>query len=292
MNIKILALASVLSLSVICLQAQKPAARKPAGPAPAKLMTVEEVDAVMHRVYGYDPSIQWKIFLIRKSAVPGMTEVFLKLKEEFQHFYITADGLYAINGDAMPFGKDPFAANRHKLEAANGLARGPEKPVVVIVEFGDLQCPVCKQAQPDMERLAADFPQAKIIFQQYPLPQHPWAMKAAVLADCAGRMDKEAAWKYVAAVYENQGGIALATADEKLKELATEAGLDTPKLSACTALPQTQDRVKRSMALGDSLGVSGTPSVYVNGHLIEGLPGAPYEQLKAIVQYEIEHAGK
>lgn len=272
------------------------AAKKPAAgtakSAEPKLLTKAEVDAVFQRMYGYDPSIQWKVTLIRKSNVPGMTEVFVKLKEDFQHLYITADGRYAINGDMMPFGPDPFAEFRRKLQAANGIARGPANPAVVMVEFGDLQCPNCKDAQPAMEKLAADFPQMKIIFQQYPLPAHPWAMKAALFVDCAGRADASAAWKYIAAIYENQGGIALATADEKLKELATASGLDAAKISSCAASPATQARVKESIALGDSIGLPGTPAIYVNGRLLDGVVGIPYEQVKAVVQYEIDHAGK
>jgi len=63
--------------------------------------------------------------------------------------------------------------------------------------------------------------------------------EAAQYADCAGQMDKDAFWKYVDAIFENQGGIALATADDKLKELAAANGLDATKIAACAASPQT-----------------------------------------------------
>jgi protein-disulfide isomerase len=230
--------------------------------------------------------------VVRKAPVPGMTEVLLNVNNEFQHLFITADGHYAFSGDLMPFGRDLYAIPRKKLMAADGVAHGPAKPAVVMVEFSDLQCPHCKQAQPFVEKLAADFPQMKIVFQQYPLASHPWAAKAANYADCAGRMNNDAAWKFIARIYENQGGIALATADEKLKELAKASGLDGEKLSACAATPATEARVKKSMELGNSLGVMGTPSIFVNGRLLEGVGVVPYEQVKAIVQYEIAQAGK
>jgi protein-disulfide isomerase len=193
----------------------------------------------------------------------------------------------------QPFGPDPYAIIRERLSAAEGVARGPDKPVVTMVEFSDLQCPHCKEAQPVLEKLAADFPGMRIIFQQYPIPSsHPWAMKAAQYADCAGRVDSGAAWKFIAAVYENQSGIALATVDDKLKELATKAGLDADKLAACAASPAAEARVKKSMELGNSVGVVGTPTIFVNGRMLEGVVGIPYELVKAIVQYEIDHAGK
>lgn len=266
---------------------KKAAAVKALGPA--------DVEQVLKRIYGYDPSMKWQIFLVRKAPVPGMTEVLMNVNNEFQHLFIAADGHYAISGDWMPFGPDLYAPARKKLMAADGISRGPEKPAVVMVEFSDLQCPHCKDAQPVLEKLASDFPQMKIIFQQYPLPKHPWAAKAARYADCAGHANNAAAWKFIAGVYENQGGIALATADEKLKELARNSGFDAEKLSACASSPASEERIKKSVALGDSLGILGTPSIFVNGRLLEPVTDASdasYERAKKIVQYEIEHAGK
>jgi protein-disulfide isomerase len=280
-------------LACLAMSGQGPAGKPSSSPAAAATaLTQADVENVLKRMYGYDPAIQWKVFVVRKAPVPGMTEVLLNVNNEFQHLFITADGHYAFSGDLMPFGRDLYAIPRKKLMAADGVAHGPAKPAVVMVEFSDLQCPHCKQAQPFVEKLAADFPQMKIVFQQYPLASHPWAAKAANYADCAGRMNNDAAWKFIARIYENQGGIALATADEKLKELAKASGLDGEKLSACAATPATEARVKKSMELGNSLGVMGTPSIFVNGRLLEGVGVVPYEQVKAIVQYEIAQAGK
>ncbi len=126
----------------------------------------------------------------------------------------------AIVGNLLPFGPNPFEANREKLKAADGPSRGAQKPVIDVVEFSDLECPFCKGAQPLVEKLMTDFPQLRFTFQQFPLPPttHPWAIKAAHYADCAGTMNKDAFWKFIDTVFENQGSIALATADDKLKE--------------------------------------------------------------------------
>src|SRR5262249_28762077 len=148
-----------------------------------------------------------------------------------------------------------------------------------IVDFSDLQCPHCKAAHPVIEKLATDFPQVKIIFQQFPLPPavHPWAMKAAQYADCVGRMDKNAFWKYVSSVFENQDSIGLATADEWLNRLATNAGVDAAKVSACAATPETDERVRSSLELGRKLNVNETPSVFINGRLVRGIANIPYD---------------
>jgi protein-disulfide isomerase len=134
----------------------------------------------------------------------------------------------------------------------------------------------------------------RFIFQQFPLPAslHPWAMKAAQSADCAGQINKDAFWKYVDAIFENQGGIALATADDKLKELAIPSGLDAMRVAACADSPETAARIKKSMDLGAALEVNETPTVFMNGRRVRGVADIPYEKLKELVQFEIDHAGK
>src|SRR5260370_39140813 len=104
----------------------------------------------------------------------------------------------AIICSNTPFGTNPFATARAKLQAADGPARGAATPVISIVEFSDLECPHCKLAQPILEKLVTDFPQVHYVFQQFPLPAtlHPWAMKAAEYTDCA-RTDKAAFWQYL-----------------------------------------------------------------------------------------------
>ena len=281
--------------------APKKAASKPATPAPAAakpatgLPTTEEVDAALKRTLGYDPGVIWQIYEIKPAAVPGLADVLFAVnKQAPQHIYLSPDAQNAIVGEMIPFGANPFAPARAKLKGAFGPSRGGPNPSIDIVEFSDLECPHCKKAQPVMEKLAGDFPQVRFIFQQFPLPAslHPWAMKAAQYADCAGQINKDAFWKYVDAIFENQGGIALATADDKLKELAIVNGLDAMKVAACADSPETAARIKKSMDLGATLEVNETPTVFMNGRRVRGVADIPYDKLKELVQFEIDHAGK
>lgn len=260
------------------------------------LPATDQIDAALKRTFGYDASITWQIVDIRPAIVPGLAEVLVSInKQPPNRLWITADGQNAVVvGDVIPFGPNPFAPAREKLQAADGPSRGAQNPAILVVDFSDLECPHCKAAQPLVEKLVTDFPQVRLVFQQFPLPAtlHPWAMKAALYADCAARADKAAFWKYVDSIFENQGGIALATADDKLKELATAAGLDAGKIAACAATPEAEARVKKSMALGESLEVNETPTVFINGRRVKGIAGLTPEQLKALVQFEIDHAGK
>jgi protein-disulfide isomerase len=262
---------------------------------PTLLPGPAQVDAALKRTLGYDTALSWQVVDIRPSGIPDVAEIIVSInKQEPIRIYWSSATQMAIIGNMMPFGPNPFAEARAKLQSATGPSQGSQNAVVSIVDFSDLQCPHCKAAQPILEKLVADFPQVRLVFEQFPLPAtlHPWAMKAALYADCAARMDNQAFWKYVDAVFENQGGIATATADEKLKELATASGLDAAKVAACSTTVETEARVRKSLELGQSLNVNSTPSVFINGRLLPGINNIPYEQLKALVQFEIDHAGK
>jgi protein-disulfide isomerase len=270
-------------------------ARTAPSPAKTALPTTAEVDEYMKRSFGYDPGVSWQIYEIRDSGVTGIAEIIVSVnKGEPYHLYYSASAQTALVGQSIPFGPNPYAANRVKLQGAFGPSRGGADAPIQVVEFSDLECPHCKASQPVIEKLEGDFPQVRFVFQQFPLPPslHPWAMKAALYADCAGQMNKDAFWKYVDSVFDNQGGIALATADDKLKELAAAAGYDAQKISACAASPETEARVKKSLDLGQSLNVSQTPTVFVNGRAVLGLAGIPYDNLKKLMQFEIDHAGR
>jgi protein-disulfide isomerase len=259
------------------------------------LPTTEEVDAYMKRSFGYDPAVTWQIYAIKEADVPGLVEIVVSVnKGDPYHLYFSQSAQIALVGQTLPFGPNPFAQARTKLKGAFGPSRGPATAPIDIVEFSDLECPHCKASQPVVEKLQADFPQVRFIFQQFPLPasMHPWALKAAQYADCAAQLNKENFWKYVDAIFDAQGGIALATADDKLKELATGVGYDGLEIARCAASPETDARVQKSVALGQSLGVYQTPTVYVNGRAVLGLASIPYENLKNLVQFEIDHAGK
>lgn len=261
----------------------------------AALPSVEEVEASMKRSFGYDPGVSWQILDIKESSIPGLAEIQVSInKQQPVHLFLAPGAQTAIAGQMIPFGPDPFAPARANLKGAFGPSRGGQNPSIDIIEFSDLECPHCKVAQPILAKLFADFPQVRFIFQQFPLPAslHPWALKAAQYADCAGQMDKDAFWKYVDSIFDNQGGIALATADDKLKELATAAGYDAQKISTCAASPETDARIKKSQALGATLDVNETPTVFINGRRVPGIANIPYDNLKQLVQFEIDHAGK
>jgi protein-disulfide isomerase len=166
-----------------------------------------------------------------------------------------------------------------------GPERGPKDAPVTIVEFGDLQCPACKAAQPAIEGLIAAEPNAHFVFQNFPLEMHNWAPKGAAYADCIGRTSNEAFWKFVAKTYETQTDITAGNADEKLTALADGAGVKGSDIAACAAQPDTKTRVDASLALGKSVEVTGTPTLFINGRKIGNISQVPVDTLKGLVDF-------
>ena len=163
-----------------------------AAKATVTLPTETTVDSFLQQTFGYEQGLSWKIASIKPAPVPGLAQVDVVLAspqgQQISRFYVTEDGEHALVGDIIPFGPKPFDPVKNTLaKGITGPARGPKDSLVTIVEFGDLQCPACKAAQPAIEALVAAEPTARFVFQNFPLEMHNWAAKGAAYADCVGR---------------------------------------------------------------------------------------------------------
>jgi protein-disulfide isomerase len=287
------------SLAAAQTAAAKPVPSKPAekasAPASSGLPTEATVDAFMKQQFGYEADLSWKIGSIRPSAISGLAEVTVVLAnqqgQQVTRFYVSPDGEHALVGEIIPFGARPFDPAKKLLEKGiTGPGRGPKDSPVTIVEFGDLQCPACKAAQPTIEALVAAEPNARFVFQNFPLEMHNWAAKGAAYADCVGRASNEAFWKFVSKTYETQADITSETADEKLTALAEGAGVKGADIAACAAKPETKAHVDASLALGKSVDVSGTPTLFINGRKIGSFDARLSEVYKSLVEFAAKEA--
>jgi|SRR5579862_3790548 len=263
---------------------------KPAAAPAANLPSEATVDSFMEETFGYEPQVSWKISSIKPASVPGLAEVDVILAnpqgQQLSRFYVTSDGEHAVVGEIIPFGAKPFEPVKKILEkGATGPSRGPKNAPVTIVEFGDLQCPACKAAQPAIEALIASEPNAHFVFQNFPLEMHNWAAKGAAYADCVGKSSNEAFWKFIAKVYETQSDITAENADEKLTAIANDSGVKGAEIAACATAPATKADVAASLALGKTVNVTGTPTIFINGRSIGNVSGVPAASLKALVDF-------
>lgn len=281
---------NLMLILLVCAAAA--AAQSPtAGSAPAvNLPTEATVNSFLQQTFGYEPQVSWKISSIKPAPVAGLAQVEVVLAtpqgQQMSRFFVAADGEHAVIGDIIPFGAKPFDPVRKTLEKGiTGPARGPKDSPVTIVEFGDLQCPACKAAQPALEGLVAAEPNARFVFQNFPLEMHNWAAKGAYYADCVAQASNDAFWKFIAKTYETQADITAENADEKLTAIADGVGVKGADIAGCATTPVTKAHVDTSIALGKSVNVTGTPTLFVNGRTIGNVSQVPAESLKALVDF-------
>lgn len=282
--------------------AAKPASPAAASPSGSTLPSEATVNAFFHRMFGFQPNLVFKVLSIKASPVDGLAEVAASVNtpngQQITKMFVQKD--YAIAGELLPFGADPFAKERAILDkAAFGPTQGPATPAITIVEFGDLECPACKLAQPAIEKLMRGQTKVKLIFQNYPLDQiHPWARQAAAYVDCIARENNDAAWKFIASVYEQQEAVdqqhesGAAGLTNKLNGLAAGAGADAKKVAACADSSETKARLDRSKKLGEEVAIASTPTFFINGRRVGNVVNMPPDGLKALVDFEIEESGK
>lgn len=148
----------------------------------------------------------------------------------------------------------------------NGHSRGEVDAPVTVVEFSDYQCPYCKRAEPLIEELLARYPdQVRFEYRHFPLESiHPRARPASEAAVCAGEQDRF--WDYHRLVFEK----APALSDENLREYAAELELDTEAFDRCLEDGSARETVDADLEAGRGIGVSGTPSFFVNGIPVPG----------------------
>ncbi len=293
----------ILSMSVCCIaqntsssktsSAAKPSAST-AAPNSSSLPSEATVDAFLKKMFGWNLQLTWKVADIKPSEAPGISQASVVFStpqgQQVTRIYITPDEKYAFTGELVPFGADPFAETREELRAANGPEHGPKDAPITIVEFGDLQCPACKAAQPNITKLMEEEPKAKLIFQNYPLESvHKWAMTGAKYVECLARANNDATWKFITTVYDHQSEVTEQNVEQMLKGYVKDAGGNPDDVAACAAKPETEKRVRESMKLGEKLDVSSTPTFFINGRRIVGFSAnsVPYDAVKEMVDYEL-----
>ena len=262
----------------------------------------DTIDAFLQASWGYDDSRMWQVQAILKTPVEGVTKVVIlvgdktgKQKTAALQFFSLPDGKHIIAGEEIiPFGDHPYAEYRSELQqGATGPYKGSASKDLELVEFADFQCPHCKEAQANMDKLATDFPKARIVFQNYPLARiHPQAVKAASYGVCVTKLGGSSAFfQYASAVFEGQDGLASADgAALTLNSAVTKAGLDPTKVAACATTPETGSQVDASVKLAQDLNINQTPTLVINGRQVP-IGGVPYETLKQIVAYQAKLDG-
>jgi protein-disulfide isomerase len=263
--------------------------------------TKEVVDAFFEANWGFDDNRIWQVQAILKTPVDGISKVVVlagdktgKEKPGTLSFFVLPDGKHIIVGDQIiNFGAHPFAEIRQQMQQhADGPYRGSADKSLEIVEFADFQCPHCKAAQPNMDKLAVDYPKARIVFQLYPIASiHPESVIAAEYGFCVSKMGGSTDFfQFTAAVFDGQDGLATPDgATLTLNSAVTKVGLDPAKVATCAATPEIKAAADASVKLGTDLGINEVPTLMINGRQVPA--NIPYDTLKKIIDYQAKIDG-
>ena len=264
--------------------------------------TKQTVADFLNAFWGYDPSRLWQIQAILPTPAPGVSRVLVLVKAANPgpkdqiaqlSFFTLPDGKWLVADSLLPFGSKPFQNYREILQAnAAGPSKGGASKAIEFVEFSDFECPHCKDAQPIIAKLLADYPSAHFVYQDFPLTQiHTESQKASTHGYCVAKAGgNEAFFKFSDALFDTQAGLTPATTDATLKDAETKAGQDPAKIAACSTTPAAKEAIDASRALGERVGVNQTPTLFVNGRALP-LNGIPYEMLQKIVEFQAKLDG-
>jgi protein-disulfide isomerase len=187
-----------------------------------------------------------------------------------------------------------------KIDVNGRPTRGARGAKVVVVNFDDLECPFCSRMHAELfpEILKEYGDRVTFIYKDYPLSEiHPWAIHAAVDANCLAAQSSDAYWDFADYIHGHQDEIksektmdARFAALDKLTVLQGQRhNLDEGKLQSCVKA-QDERAVRASMKEGDDLGVSATPTLFVNGEKIDG--AVPVDELRAALDRALRDAGE
>jgi protein-disulfide isomerase len=160
-------------------------------------------------------------------------------------------------------------------------SQGKADAPVTVVEFSDFQCPFCQRVMPTLKELRSKYgDKMRLVWKDFPLTQiHPQAFVAAQAGNCAREQGKF--WEYHDKLFGNQQALQPAN----LKQYAADVGLDAMKFNQCLDSAKYEARVQDALGVGGRLGISSTPTVFVNGRMING--AQPMEVFQGVIDEEL-----
>jgi protein-disulfide isomerase len=222
-------------------------------------------------------------------------------KQSSHEFLLSKDEKTLISLTKMNLSADPFAETASKIDLSGRPVRGAKDAKVTVVVYDDFQCPFCSKMHQELfnDVMKTYGDRVKIIYKDFPLFEiHPWAGRAANNSNCLNTQSSAAYWDFADAVHDsgkqitgNQRAVdaQIAELDRITTDIGKRHSLDLPKLEACMKA-QPHEAVDASVKEAESLGVQGTPAIFVNGEKLEGAIPAP--EFKAVLDRALRDAGQ
>jgi protein-disulfide isomerase len=264
---------------------------------------VVRIERQVRTYYSIPAAVKITVGPLRPSDFPNYDALTVHMdsaeKKADYDFLLSKDGKTLLRMTKLDLTKDPYAENAKKISVGDRPVRGQKDAKVVVVNYDDFQCPFCSRMHQTLfpEILKEYGDRVEFVYKDYPLAEiHPWAMRAAVDANCLAAQNADAYWDLVDYFHANQREIS----GEKTRDLQFAAldrlttlqgqnhNLDQTKLQSCIKA-QNDDAIKVSMHEGDSLGVNATPTMFVNGQEIDGVVSAA--EFRTVLDAALQQAG-
>ena len=239
------------------------------------------------------------------TEIPGYDAVSVTIgggdsKQKDYKFLLSKDRATLLRLTKFDLTKDPFVELMSKIDVNGRPTRGAKSAKVVVVNFDDFECPYCSSMHQTLfpEIFSEYGDRVTFIYKDDPLVEiHPWAIHAAVDANCLAAQSGDAFWDFADYIHANKREVdtektpaARFAAVDKITMLQGQKhNLDAAKLQSCVKA-QNEDAVRASMKEADGLGVNGTPALFINGQKIDG--AVPISQVRAALDAALTDAGQ
>jgi protein-disulfide isomerase len=263
--------------------------------APLSALDKTQLEAYVRHLLAVIPEVQVKIDDPKPSLSPDLLQVDVHFsyqsRSQEETFYVTKNGHNIIRGVVYNFAENPFKEDLDKLKVAGAPSFGPDTAPVTMIEFGDFECPNCKEeAKTVRDNVPTAFPtQVRVFFKDFPLEQiHPWAKAAAIAGRCIYHESSTSFWKYHDWIYDHQVEINPENLKTQIMDFAkTAPDLDSIQLGRCIDTKATESEVDASMAEARALHVDATPTIFLNGRRLVG--NYPWPNIDQIITGELDY---
>ena len=289
----------VACLLLVCLTAGCKAQTNPQGPLDANL--VRRVEVMVRSQYNLPSDYAVTVGTPQPGDIAGYNKLPITITHnghsQVVNFLLSSDNSKLARLETFDLAKDPA----FNLDIAGRPMRGNPEAKVTVVNFDDLECPFCARMHAELFPSTFNRYQnlVRFVYKDFPLTQiHPWAMHAAVNADCLAAQNGTVYWNYVDYLHAHGDEITgqnpnLKRSFDELDRLARDEGtvstLNATQLDACIA-KQDETNVRKSLAEADALGLQGAPALFVNGERIDG--AVPEPQVWAVIDRALRAAGE
>ena len=247
--------------------------------APNQPMTHEKIIRYVRERFTIPDSVKITMTDLRESAYPDFLETTVTLDDgkdkRSQPLFVSKDMRYLVEGSIFNLGGDPHQEIVRLISLQDQATQGPANAPVTLVEYSDLECPVCAHLQEELETdvVPKYGNKLRVVFKEFPLVTvHDWALTGAIASQCIYRIDPSKYVDFRSAVFKNQESITGEHARDMLLHFGAEAGVDNMKLAACVDAKDSLSRVEANMHEGEALGIGQTPTSFINGRTLIGAP--------------------